>query len=210
MDSLGSKLKPARDERLRKNSDPMSLTLVDAKRKVQPYQTHNYVNFDSSTLGEVHRSKRPTLVKLCIPNISVLYEPTLARPVVTIAQPGRDLSRNIHTLGFIPVCGRFPKRVLSFGGQRTPNSLSLRKWGSFLKGQWCQSFEGRYGNCLSLLELEVQPNTPIALAQNYDPHLRCFTIRDFQLAPTLEEYERIISMPLAKSPPYLFKEQNPS
>ncbi|RDX73768.1 hypothetical protein CR513_46575, partial [Mucuna pruriens] len=30
------------------------------------------------------------------------------------------------------------------------------------------------------------------------------------LAPTLEEYERIIGMPLAKSLPYLFKGQYPS
>ncbi|RDX87726.1 hypothetical protein CR513_30770, partial [Mucuna pruriens] len=77
---------------------------------------------------------------------------------------------------------------------RTPDLLSLRKWGSCLKGQWRRAFEGRYGNLLNLL----------------DPPLRCFTFRDFQLAPTLEEYERIIGIPLAKSPPYLFKGKNPS
>ncbi|RDX97734.1 hypothetical protein CR513_19487, partial [Mucuna pruriens] len=81
---------------------------------------------------------------------------------------------------------------------RTPYLLSLRQWGR------------RYGNLLSLLKIEVQPNALFALTQYYDPPLRCFTFRDFQLAPTLEEYERIISMPLAKSPPYLFKGQYPS
>ncbi|RDX73686.1 hypothetical protein CR513_46676, partial [Mucuna pruriens] len=49
-----------------------------------------------------------------------------------------------------------------------------------------------------------------ALTQYYDPPLRCFTFRDFQLAPTLEEYERIIGMPLVKSPSYMFKGQYPS
>ncbi|RDX66184.1 hypothetical protein CR513_55079, partial [Mucuna pruriens] len=47
--------------------------------------------------------------------------PTLTdakRKVVMIVQSKRDLSGNIHTLGFIPVCGRFPKRVLSSSGQR--------------------------------------------------------------------------------------------
>ncbi|RDX66180.1 hypothetical protein CR513_55074, partial [Mucuna pruriens] len=57
---------------------------------------------------------------------------------------------------------------------------------------------------------KVQPNALTVLAQYYDPPLRCFTFRDFQLTPTLEEYERIIGMPLVKSPPYLFKGQNPS
>ncbi|RDX74724.1 hypothetical protein CR513_45487, partial [Mucuna pruriens] len=57
-----------------------------------------------------------------------------------------------------------------------------------------------YGNCLSLLEVEVQPNALTTLAQYYDPPLRCFTFIDFQLVPTLEEYERIINMPLASKP----------
>ncbi|RDX63945.1 hypothetical protein CR513_57557, partial [Mucuna pruriens] len=46
--------------------------------------------------------------------------------------------------------------------------------------------------------------TILALTQYYDPPLRCFTFRDFQLAPTLEEYERLLGIPLGKSPPYLF------
>ncbi|RDY06922.1 hypothetical protein CR513_09030, partial [Mucuna pruriens] len=48
-----------------------------------------------------------------------------------------------------------------------------------------------------------------ALSQYYNLPLKCFTFRDFQLAPTLEEYERIIGMPLAKSLPYLFRGQYP-
>ncbi|RDX75897.1 hypothetical protein CR513_44184, partial [Mucuna pruriens] len=44
----------------------------------------------------------------------------------------------------------------------------------------------------------------------YDPPLRCFTFKGFQLAPMLEEYERLLGMPLEKSPPYLFRGHYPS
>ncbi|RDX71025.1 hypothetical protein CR513_49669, partial [Mucuna pruriens] len=104
--------------------------------------------------------------------------------VVTIVQLERDLSGDIHTLGFIP--------------------------GSCLKGQWRRTFEGRHDNLLSLLEIDVQTDALSALSQYYDPPLRCFTFRDFQLAPTLEKRERIIRLSLARSPPYLFRGQYPS
>ncbi|RDY04729.1 hypothetical protein CR513_11527, partial [Mucuna pruriens] len=72
---------------------------------------------------------------------------------------------------------------------KTPDLQSLR----YLKGQWCKTFEGRYDNLLSLLEIKVQKDA-----------------LDFQLMPALEEYERIIGMPLAKSLPFLFRGQYPS
>ncbi|RDX57696.1 hypothetical protein CR513_63040, partial [Mucuna pruriens] len=87
---------------------------------------------------------------------------------------------------------------------------SLRRWGSHLKGQWQRTFEGRYENLLSLLSIEVQPIALSALTQFYDPPLRCFTFKDFQLALTVEEYERLLGMPLAKSPPYFPKGHYPS
>ncbi|RDX98224.1 hypothetical protein CR513_18882, partial [Mucuna pruriens] len=152
-----------------------------------------------------------------------------SRQSVMIAQPERDLSGDIHTLGFILVCGRCLKKVLSSDGQRhmameigygirklcpiharTPDLVSLRQWGSHLKGQWRKTFEGKYDNLLGLLEIKVQPEALSALTQYYDPPLRCFTFRDFYLAPMLEEYERILGMPLARSLPYLFKGKYPS
>ncbi|RDY09828.1 hypothetical protein CR513_05744, partial [Mucuna pruriens] len=48
------------------------------------------------------------------------------------------------------------------------------------------------------------------LTQYYDPPLKCFTFQGFQLAPTLEEYERLLGIPCDKSPPYLFKGHYPS
>ncbi|RDX67364.1 hypothetical protein CR513_53778, partial [Mucuna pruriens] len=70
---------------------------------------------------------------------------------------------------------------------RSPDLVSLR-----------QTFGGKYGNLLGLLEIKVQPEALSALTQYYDPPLRCFTFRNFQLAPILEEYERILGMPLEK------------
>ncbi|GAU44249.1 hypothetical protein TSUD_399950 [Trifolium subterraneum] len=43
----------------------------------------------------------------------------------------------------------------------------------------------------------------ITLAQFYDPPLRCFTFQDFQLAPTLEEFEKITGCNLKNQSPYL-------
>ncbi|RDY07815.1 hypothetical protein CR513_08023, partial [Mucuna pruriens] len=40
--------------------------------------------------------------------------------------------------------------------------------------------------------------------------MRCFTFQDFQLAPTLEEYERLLELPVAKSPQYFYRGHYPS
>ncbi|RDY11709.1 hypothetical protein CR513_03593, partial [Mucuna pruriens] len=75
---------------------------------------------------------------------------------------------------------------------------------------WRKTFEGRYDNLLSLLEIEVQPAALSTLTQYYDPPFRCFTFRDFQLALTLKEYKRLLGLPLVKSPSYLSKGHYPS
>jgi len=50
--------------------------------------------------------------------------------------------------------------------------------------------------------MEVQIPAITTLAQYYDSSLRCFTFRDFQLVPTIEEYEQILDMPLDGGVPY--------
>lgn len=40
----------------------------------------------------------------------------------------------------------------------------------------------------------------VTLAQFYDLPLRCFTFQDFQLAPTLEEFERLVRIHIKKNP----------
>jgi hypothetical protein len=52
------------------------------------------------------------------------------------------------------------------------------------------------------LNIPVQIEAVTALAQFYDPPLRCFTFQDFQLAPTLEEFGQILDSPRKKLVPY--------
>ena len=88
-----------------------------------------------------------------------------------------------------------------------PEFHSLRYWSSCLNSLWRQTFERRYGYLLQLIEIDIQPAAIEALVQYYDSPMRCFTFRDFQLAPTLEEYERLLGLPLDKSPQYFHQGQ---
>lgn len=64
-------------------------------------------------------------------------------------------------------------------------------------------FVSKYGGILDLLDVKVNYSALAALAQYYDPPLRCFTFRDFQLTPTIEEFERILGWPLKDNLPFL-------
>ncbi|RDY12594.1 hypothetical protein CR513_02587, partial [Mucuna pruriens] len=77
------------------------------------------------------------------------------------------------------------------------------------RGQWHKTFEKKHGNLINILDIEVQPAALEVLAQYYDVFLRCFTFRDFQIAPTLEEYERLLGLPLEASPQYFHRGQTP-
>jgi len=48
------------------------------------------------------------------------------------------------------------------------------------------------------------------LAQYFDPPLRCFTFSNFQLGPTIEEFEQILDLPLSGTAPYKHVEQHGS
>ncbi|MCH88451.1 hypothetical protein A2U01_0009340 [Trifolium medium] len=52
-----------------------------------------------------------------------------------------------------------------------------------------------------LFKIEVDTGALTTLAQFYDPPLRCSTFQDFQLAPTLEEFEKILGYNLKKTWP---------
>ncbi|RDY04060.1 hypothetical protein CR513_12267, partial [Mucuna pruriens] len=68
-----------------------------------------------------------------------------------------------------------------------------------------KSAKARSGSILDLLKVEVQLEALTALVQFYGPPLRTFLFQDFQMAPTLDEYERILDQPLTKNPPYLYQ-----
>ncbi|XP_050888806.1 uncharacterized protein LOC127093969 [Lathyrus oleraceus] len=62
------------------------------------------------------------------------------------------------------------------------------------------NFGKNYGNLLSILNQQVDHTTLVTLAQFYDLPLRCFTFQDFQLAPTLEEFERLVRILMKNKP----------
>ena len=66
-----------------------------------------------------------------------------------------------------------------------------------------KGFVDQYGDILTLLKMVVDPVPLQTLLQFYDPELRCFTFQDYQLAPTLEEYSILLSIPIQHQVPFL-------
>ncbi|XP_014499693.1 uncharacterized protein LOC106760779 [Vigna radiata var. radiata] len=58
--------------------------------------------------------------------------------------------------------------------------------------------------------MEVQLSAITTLVRYYDSLLRCFTFQDFQLAPTIEEFEHILGFPLEGTSPYQHLEHHAS
>ena len=52
--------------------------------------------------------------------------------------------------------------------------------------------------------MQVFTEAVVSLAQYYDQPLRCFMFGDFQMVPTIEEFEEILGCPLGGRKPYLF------
>ncbi|KAL5169586.1 hypothetical protein HKD37_11G031456 [Glycine soja] len=73
-----------------------------------------------------------------------------------------------------------------------------------------QAFRKGYGKILDLAAAEVFTEAVVSLAQYYDQPLRCFTFGDFQMVPTIEEFEEILGFPLGGRKPYLFSGFLPS
>ncbi|KAL5158599.1 hypothetical protein HKD37_15G043033 [Glycine soja] len=73
-----------------------------------------------------------------------------------------------------------------------------------------QAFRKVYGKILDLITAKVFTEGVLSLAQYYDQPLRCFTFGDFQMVPTVEEFEEILGCPLGGRKPYLFSGFLPS
>ena len=69
---------------------------------------------------------------------------------------------------------------------------SLKEYASLLGPIELRSFDKTYGNIRKLLQLEVQESAIAALCWFYDSEIRCFLFKNFQMAPTLEEYKKIL------------------
>ncbi|KAH1249765.1 hypothetical protein GmHk_05G013059 [Glycine max] len=87
---------------------------------------------------------------------------------------------------------------------------SLKELGRLMGPLQRQAFRKVYGKILDLAAVEVFTEAVVSLAQYYDQPLRCFTFGDFQMVPTIEEFEEILGCPLGGRKPYLFSGFLPS
>ncbi|XP_050919736.1 uncharacterized protein LOC127137308 [Lathyrus oleraceus] len=83
---------------------------------------------------------------------------------------------------------------------KDPDLRSLRDLVSQMHPVYRMNFGKNYGNLLSILNQQVDHTALITLAQFYELPLRCFTFQDFQLAPTLEDFERLVRIPMKNKP----------
>jgi hypothetical protein len=84
---------------------------------------------------------------------------------------------------------------------------SLRQCAALMGPIEVGSFDQNYGNIRRLLQLNVQEDALVALTQFYDSDVRCFFFKNFQLSPTLEEYEQLLGLSKSHARPYQFPGQ---
>ncbi|KAH1189434.1 hypothetical protein GmHk_20G057201 [Glycine max] len=83
------------------------------------------------------------------------------------------------------------------------DTTSIKELGWLMEPLQMQAFRKIYGKILELTIAEVSIEAIASLTQYYDQPLRCFTFGDFQLVPTIEEFEEILGCPLGGRKPYL-------
>ncbi|KAH1189624.1 hypothetical protein GmHk_20G057357 [Glycine max] len=83
------------------------------------------------------------------------------------------------------------------------DTTSIKELGRLMEPLQMQTFRKTYGKILELTIAEVSIEAIVSLTQYYDQPLRCFTFGDFQLVPTIEEFEEILGCPLGGRKPYL-------
>lgn len=92
---------------------------------------------------------------------------------------------------------------------KTPKLKGLKALSSRLPPISRNNFRDKCGNLLALLNTEIDPWVLPILSQFYDPPLRCFTFQDYQLAPTLEEVEDTMDIPMKGKSMFLSLEDLP-
>ncbi|KAL5162159.1 hypothetical protein HKD37_07G019318 [Glycine soja] len=138
----------------------------------------------------------------------------LVVPTATICSskgmiPLETIKRDITTLGIIA-----KSLVISMGTNQTgkrfyqvkvksPDTTSIKELGRLMEPLQMQAFRKTYGKILELTIAGVSIEAIASLTQYYDQPLRCFTFGDFQLVPTIEEFEEILGCPLGGRKPYL-------
>ncbi|KAL5127522.1 hypothetical protein HKD37_14G039933 [Glycine soja] len=83
------------------------------------------------------------------------------------------------------------------------DTTNIKELGRLMEPLQMQAFRKIYGKILELTVAEISIEAIASLTQYYDQPLRCFTFGDFQLVPTIEEFEEILGCPLGGRKPYL-------
>ncbi|KAL5128317.1 hypothetical protein HKD37_14G040583 [Glycine soja] len=182
------------------------------------------VGGDSARIPFVEHASRESRVALP-PKGRLRHEPSsraflfenlllLVVPTATICSskgmiPLETIKRDITTLGIIA-----KSLVISMGTNQTGkrfyqvkvkslDTTSIKELGRLMEPLQMQAFRKTYGKILELTIAEVSIEAIASLTQYYDQPLRCFTFADFQLIPTIEEFEEILGCPLGGRKPYL-------
>ncbi|XP_058784320.1 uncharacterized protein LOC131659099 [Vicia villosa] len=97
---------------------------------------------------------------------------------------------------------------------RKPFCLSFKGVPTSLK-ILCDNVSGAFvlseslNRLISLVRTKVDEMLLNTMVRFYDPLLHCFTYRDFQLVPTLEEFSSILGLPVLDQMPYTGEEEIP-
>ena len=78
----------------------------------------------------------------------------------------------------------------------------MQHWWDLLEGDDRASIKSIFGKFSSLMRLHVDPGLLEAFASFWDPSHCCFSIREMDLVPTLEEYAKLLQLgsPFGESP----------
>ncbi|KAL5165761.1 hypothetical protein HKD37_18G050836 [Glycine soja] len=142
-------------------------------------------------------------------NLLLLVVPTAAICSSKGMIPLETIKRDMTTLGIIA-----KSLVISMGTNQTGkrfyqvkvkslDTTSIKELGRLMEPLQMQAFRKTYGKILELTLAKVSIEAIASLTQYYDQPLRCFTFGDFQLVPTIEEFEEILGCPLGGRKPYL-------
>ncbi|KAL5194241.1 hypothetical protein HKD37_20G056347 [Glycine soja] len=161
------------------------------------------------TVSDLLDYSEPSSRAFLFENLLLLVVPTATICSSKGMIPLETIKRDITTLGIIA-----KSLVISMGTNQTgkrfyqvkvksPDTTSIKELGRLMEPLQMQAFRKTYGKILELTIAEVSIEAIASLTQYYDQPLRCFTFGDFQLVPTIEEFEEILGCPLGGRKPYL-------
>ncbi|KAL5133851.1 hypothetical protein HKD37_03G007114 [Glycine soja] len=165
--------------------------------------------FDLQRVSDLLGYSEPSSRAFFFENLLLLVVPTAAICSSKGMIPLETIKRDMTTLGIIA-----KSLVISMGTNQTGkrfyqvkvkslDTTSIKELGRLMEPLQMQAFRKTYGKILELTIAEVSIEAIVSLTQYYDQPLRCFTFGDFQLVPTIEEFEEILGCPLGGRKPYL-------